>query len=88
MADSGEDLNNALAGMAQGLEADGYTLDASWVGDSSVRLQVGATADACEDCLVPQHVMSRMAASLLGQAGVSVEETQIEVVYPDGSLAG
>lgn len=81
------DLVEGLQGLAVGLEADGYTMDARWTADEGVEVTIGATPDACEDCLVPKDLMRSIAATMLAGSGIAVDEDKVVVVYPEGSAA-
>ena len=87
MANTDAELVEGLKGLAEGLEADGYTLDARWTTDGDVEIIVGATEAACEDCLVPKELMRGLAWATLDTSGISVAEDKILVTYPEGSAA-
>lgn len=59
-----EEVERALGPLRAALEADGYGLEVLDPGQP-LRLRVVAGPDACEDCLVPPEVMSRMVSTAL-----------------------
>jgi hypothetical protein len=61
------------------LAADGYTIEAREDGER-VLVQIGATPDACEDCLAPPPVMQAILAKMF-----AVPEERIELRYPEGA---
>ena len=70
-------ITEALAPLAEALEADGYELVAELTGERSARVHVVATPDACADCLVPGDVFggilrTRLAETLGGSWDVEV----------------
>ena len=66
------------------LQADGYDLDISQVGDA-LRLAVVATEAACEECLVTKDIFVGVVESMLAPAGGG---PQLVIVYPaDGDPA-
>jgi hypothetical protein len=67
---------DGLETMRTMLAADGYTLDADEQGERLV-VRIGATPDACEDCLAPPDVMR----AILGKTLVVPAEA-IELHYP------
>ena len=70
----------ALGPLAQALAADGYELNVEVTQDQAVRLDVRATENACEECLVPKELFASMAEKRLSDA--SGESWKVEVVYP------
>jgi len=70
----------ALGPLSQALAADGYELDIELLQENNVRLDVRATENACEECLVPKELFVSMAEKRLSDA--SGEPWQVEVVYP------
>ena len=65
-----------LATVRTTLEADGYQIEVKETGDR-VGVQILATPDACEDCLVPKPLMRTMLTDALG-----VPEQAIDLSYP------
>jgi hypothetical protein len=65
-----------LQAIRTSLEADGYILQVD-EGDGRVAVQISATPEACEDCLVPKPLMR----GILGQA-LGVAEDSIDLTYP------
>jgi hypothetical protein len=54
------------------LGADGYTVDADEQGDRLV-VRIGATPEACEDCLAPPEVMRAILGRTLKVAPESID---------------
>lgn len=74
-----QQVSNALQPIRDGLNADGYDLTVTSVGDASIEVTVSAREDACEDCLVPRELFADMVRAELAETiGIS----DIEVVYP------
>jgi hypothetical protein len=67
---------SGLATVRSTLEADGYQIEVREVGDR-VGVQIVATPEACEDCLVPKPLMRTMLTDALG-----VPEQFIDLAYP------
>lgn len=80
------EVTEALAPLADALLADGYELRATPSGDRAARVEVVATPDACEDCLVPPDVFGAIVRTRLNE--VLSGSWDVEVVYPAGSGAG
>jgi hypothetical protein len=68
-----------LDSMRATLAADGYELDAREDGERVV-VTIGATPDACEDCLAPPDVMR----AILGKT-LAVPAEAIDLRYPEAS---
>jgi len=68
----------ALSPVLETLAADGYEGTFAVVGNS-LRLQISAGSEACEDCLSPKEIMSRIVAKALTNAGLELE---VELRYP------
>jgi hypothetical protein len=81
------DLLAGLRGLADGLEADGYTLEARWASEEEIVIDIDATPEACADCLVPRDVMRGIASSMLEGVGIDVAKDRIAITYPPGSAA-
>lgn len=73
-------ITDALAPLAEALEADGYELVAEQTGDRRARVEIVATPDACADCLVPREVFSGILRTQLGQTLSG--SWDVELVYP------
>jgi hypothetical protein len=54
-----------LAGIAEALDADGYTLEVVDESDT-LSLRISAREGACEDCLVPPEIMAPTISAALG----------------------
>jgi hypothetical protein len=67
------------------LEADGYLLDVAEQG-ARVRVTIGATPQACADCLVPKDLMRSILGDTLGVPPDSIDLTypteEIDLTYP------
>jgi hypothetical protein len=74
---SEQSANEALAAIRTGLEADGYALQARELENDRLEIEISATPEACEDCLVPKPVMTQIVASTLNLA-----PGQIQLRYP------
>jgi hypothetical protein len=68
-----------LDNMRATLAADGYELDAREEGERVV-VTIGATPEACEDCLAPPDVMR----AILGKT-LAIPAEAIDLVYPEGT---
>lgn len=71
-----------LEPLIQMLGADGYGLDVFQDGNR-LRLEIRATDDACEECLVPKTVMEPMIRDRLASSDHA--EVDIVLVYPGES---
>ena len=67
---------SGLATVRSTLEADGYRIEVQEAG-GRVGVQILATPQACEDCLVPKPLMRTMLTDALG-----VPERSIDLTYP------
>jgi hypothetical protein len=65
-----------LAGIREGLQADGYDLH---VGNAANPLVITVVAgpDSCADCLVPKSIMAQMLGAELDRS-----PDEIELIYP------
>ena len=75
-----ESAVSALMPFSSGLAADGYALEVSMAGAGSLRIEIVAGPDACEDCLIPKEMFEGMLSSRLGSQGVAFSE--LTLVYP------
>ena len=73
-------VEEALAGLRMGYEADGYQLAVEGVDDDTgvVRVRIAAGPNACAECLVPKTSAAGMIAGSLRGLPVS----RVEVAYP------
>ncbi len=71
-------VDEALAGLRLGYEADGYSLQVEGVLDGVVKVRVVAGPNACEECLVPKRIATGTIAGSLRGLAVS----RVEVAYP------
>lgn len=55
-------------------------MEVSMVGAGSLRIEIVAGPDACEDCLIPKEMFEGMLSSRLGSQGVAFSE--MTLVYP------
>jgi hypothetical protein len=70
---------HGLESMRATLAVDGYTLDAHEDGERVV-LTIGATPEACEDCLAPPDVMR----AILGKS-LAIPAEAIDLHYPSAT---
>ena len=70
----------ALADLDAALQADGYRLDVTETSPDRFEIQVRASAEACDDCLVPKDVMGDIVTRALNRAGV--HPVGLALVYP------
>ena len=75
-----ESVASALQPYSSGLQADGYSLEVGFDGDS-LHVEIVAGPEACEDCLIPKDMFTPMIASTLNSKGLAFE--QITLVYPN-----
>lgn len=75
------EASDTLSGLRQGLNADGYDLEVSTI-DDKVRLRIVALDGACEDCLSPPSVMTRIFAAALQERESSITPDDIVIQYP------
>ncbi len=71
-------VEEALAGLRMGYEADGYHLAVEGVDGGVVRVRIAAGPNACAECLVPKANAAGMIAGSLRGLPVS----RVEVAYP------
>ena len=64
---STEQLDAALRGLRDTLEADGYALEWSLAEQDQIEVRVVAGADACADCLVPAELMRTILSDALSE---------------------
>jgi hypothetical protein len=83
VAATAEDVQRALGKMQEMLRLDGYELEVA-VDAGRVALAVQATAEACEECLVPKDLFASMAAAMLTEGGVAATAADLVVTYPAG----
>jgi Fe-S cluster biogenesis protein NfuA len=76
-----EDVSASLDPLRVGLNADGYDLELTGI-DEKVRLRVVALEGACEECLVPSEVMTRILATKLQSAQPAMQPEDIVITYP------
>ena len=72
-------VEQALAGLRTGVQADGYDLQVEAVDHGVARVRIVAGPNACEECLVPKSIMTgtiRMSLRALP------EITSIQLAYP------
>jgi hypothetical protein len=76
------DVEQALARVTDTLASDGYALVVTAADDSVVRIDIRATADACEECLVPQEVLTSILRHKLTEALPASHDSRIDLTYP------
>jgi hypothetical protein len=64
---STEQLDAALQGLRDTLQADGYALEWSLAEQNQIEVRVVAGADACADCLVPAELMRTILSDALSE---------------------
>jgi hypothetical protein len=73
------EVEQALAGLKVGYNADGYDLLVETVVDGVARVRIAPGPNACQECLVPKAIAEgTIRASLRGVTGIS----RVEVAYP------
>jgi hypothetical protein len=71
-ATAGTSLDDAFAGVAQTLAADGYHAEWEFADGDVVNFRVSASDEACPDCLVPLPVMQAILEGALEGTGWTV----------------
>jgi hypothetical protein len=64
---STEQVDAALQGLRDTLQADGYGLEWSLAEQNEIAINVVAGADACADCLVPPELMRTILSDALSE---------------------
>jgi hypothetical protein len=82
-----DDVDASIEPLRAGLDADGYDMEIAAI-DDKIRLRIVARDDACEDCLVPKEVMTRIIAAKLQDHQATVSPDDIEITYPVDHSAG
>ena len=72
-------VDEAFAGIREGLQADGYDLEVVEASGTVLKVTIVALEGACEDCLSPPSVMSMILSGSL-EGAYSPEE--LEITYP------
>jgi hypothetical protein len=73
------EVEQALAGLKVGYNADGYELLVDGVVDGTARVRIVPGPNACQECLVPKPIAEGTIKSWLhGVRGIG----RVEVVYP------
>jgi hypothetical protein len=80
-APTAEAMGAAVAPLRDMLAADGYALTVEALGNGW-ELRIGATGDACADCLVPEMLLRTIVADGLRRHGIVLGEERLHVVYP------
>ncbi len=75
----GGQVDRALDTFRQALRSDGYEIVVTSVSPDLIELRIDALDGACEDCLVPEHVMAPMIAAELPSA---LRSAGIRIHYP------
>lgn len=73
------ELEKAIEPFAEALRSDGYEIAVASVSEKAIDLRITALEGACEDCLVPEHVMAPMIADTLPP---SLRTAAIRIQYP------
>lgn len=74
LAETPHAVEDALAGFAASLDADGFRLAVEAVSESTVTIALTATKEACHDCLVADEMM------------ISMLETAVHKVVPNATV--
>jgi hypothetical protein len=78
MSEHDRAVDDALAPLLETLALDGY--EGSYEhADGTLKLRIVAGADACEDCLSPKEITTRIVQRSLEDAGVPMD---VELRYP------
>jgi hypothetical protein len=73
------EVEQALAGLKVGYNADGYDLLVEGVAEGVARVRIAPGPDACQECLVPKPIAEgTIRASLRTLTGIR----RVEVAYP------
>jgi hypothetical protein len=72
-------VEQALAGLRTGIQADGYDLQVDAVGDGVAQLRIVAGPNACAECLVPKALMT---GTIKMSLRALPEITTIQLQYP------
>lgn len=73
------EVGKALEPFAEALRSDGYKLGIAHVAADAIELKIEALEGACEDCLVPEHVMAPMIQDALPP---SLRSATVHIEYP------
>jgi hypothetical protein len=76
---SAEQVDAALQGLRDTLEADGYGLEWSVAEQDEIEINVVAGADACADCLVPPELMRTILSDALSDTPYRVGSITLPV---------
>ena len=76
-----ERIQDALHPLREAMAYDGYELTLQQRHAGYI-LQVGATQDACQECLVPKEVFLVSVTQAFEDAGIACADLIMEVVYP------
>ncbi len=79
VSDTLDAYQHALEPMTAMLAADGYALALAAPADGRLAVTVVATADACEECLVPKEIFASITGKYLADKGL---RPALESVYP------
>ncbi len=79
MSDIRSDVEKAIGPFAEALRSDGYEIGVTSASPDLVELEIVALEGACEDCLVPEHVMAPMIADTLP---ASLRGANVRIQYP------
>ena len=81
------ELEQALEGLTTGFKADGYVIHSHWPDASRVEIKISATEKACANCLVSEDVMRILVISMLREAGFTLAEDEVLLIYPESRAA-
>jgi hypothetical protein len=72
-------VSNALEGIRSSLLVDGYTIDVSSASAEGVQVSVGATENACAECLAPTEVLKMI---ICGQLDGAYQPDEVDLALP------
>ena len=74
-----DELEAVLGPLRPGFDADGFDVTVESVGDDGVVVvRVGHRPDACEECLIPDDMLTQILATALRRAAPDVSGVVIE----------
>lgn len=79
MTDNLRLAQDALGGIRESLQADGYDIEVAGLKGSTLSVTIRALEGACADCLVPASVMEGIIMSVVSPA-TAVD--RVELTYP------
>jgi len=74
-----EAVSTALDGIRSSLLVDGYTIEVTSASAEVVRVSIGATPNACAECLVPAEVLKMI---ISGQLDGAYQPDEVDLTLP------